>query len=125
MEKIGTYLFITGLLVFFFLMPMWVALAVRILFRNSNKRILAMLTAIPFAVWLLTRDALPDIIPHLEWEKYGLVFRVTTTALVLSMALLVNYGIPYLLAKAGIAIGDKIIKRNPNQGHGLYRENAG
>lgn len=115
MDKIGSYLFVTGLLVFFFLMPMWVAVAVRILFRKANKRILAMITAVPFAVWLLTRDNPPNIIPDLEWENYGLIFRVVTTALVLSIVLLVNYGLPYVLAKAGVAIGDKIMKRNPNQ----------
>ena len=115
MEKLGSYLFVAGLLVFFFLMPMWVAVAVRILFRKANKCILAMITAVPFAAWLLTRDNPPDIIPELEWENYGLIFRVITTVLTLSIALLVNYGLPYVLAKAGVAIGDKIMKRNPNQ----------
>jgi hypothetical protein len=111
MDNIGTFLLCTGLMIFVFLLPMWAALAVRILFRRANKRILAMLTALPFAVFLLTRPD-KDFLPTLEGNEYGPAFSITMAIIFGTLTLLVNYGIPYLLAEEGIAIGDKIMKKS-------------
>lgn len=105
-------------------LPTLVAIAVRIIFRNANKRILAMLTATPFALWLLLENNNFEITSDIEWEKYGVIFRLTGFAIMISANLLVNFGIPYVLAKTGVGIGDKIIKRNPNKRIEIDGENA-
>jgi hypothetical protein len=114
MDKIGSLVFTIGLLTFVFLMPMWIAIAVRLIFRRTTKRrILAVLTALPFTIWLISKSLNKGgLLPDLEdWNKYGTTFTITMTVIEISISLLISFFFPYRMAEAGIDIGDRIMKK--------------
>jgi len=92
--------------------PLWVAVIARILSKNTNQSVLSLLVAIPFCIYSLFR------IPFfwdVEINGYGKVVDSLAKIGLMLFGILLTCAIPLLLAKVGVAIGDKITKRNPNQ----------
>jgi|GEM_PF-1840944 len=105
-------LLVFGLFITVLLMPMWLALLIRLLFRKVNERKLAALTALPFTVLLCTRGHITEIMIDLERVSDVQDVISSTTVIFLFTSLFFSFFIPYLFANAGIAIADRILKRN-------------
>ncbi len=105
MNNPGLYILVGGLVIGF-LTPILVAFVIRLIFRKVNESILAMAMVFPLATLLLIK-----LVSGTHWNEHA----SANTIFLISISILIYYGIPYFLVKAGIAIGDKIIKRNATQ----------
>ena len=76
-------------------MPFWTAIATRLLFRRLNSKLLAALTALPFTIWRATRA---DHLSYFDSGEMHLMRKIGVWILLLSTSLLVQFGIPYLMA---------------------------
>ena len=92
-------------------MPLWTAIGVRIIFRRANEKLLATATALPFTVLLSTRR---ELFPDSDWGDYDYTIKIMMLIMVLFATFLINFGIPFLMAKGGVGIGNRIIRRNLN-----------
>jgi len=89
-------------------MPLWTAIIVRLIFKKSDKKTLASLTALPFFALLISR---PELWPDFDWGDHNIILKIMMMIMVLFTMFLVNFGIPFLMTKGGVGIGDRIIKR--------------
>lgn len=77
-------------------MPILTAIGLRMIFKRSNKNLLAALTAIPFTVGMIT------VSPGMDKIQMSIF----------------TFGMMYLMAYGGIRIADRIRKRNSNRSNG-------
>ena len=53
----------------------------------------------------------PELLPDFDWGDHEFILQIFMLIMVLFMMFIVNFGIPFLMTKGGIGIGDRIIKR--------------
>lgn len=91
--------------------PFFTAIGVRMIVKRSNRKLVAALTAIPFTVFLISR---PDYLHLPDFDSFEMPIQILFWIIILSLTLLLYFGIPYLMARGGINVADRIIKRNSN-----------
>ena len=93
-------------------MPYLTGIATRLIFRKSNRKLLATLIALPFTMYLLKRFDFP---PDFLFDERHVTNRIVDWVVVLCATILVNFCIPYSFVNSGISYSDRIMKRTSNQ----------
>jgi len=105
-DIIANVMLVVGLAVLISI-PIVIAASLRFVFRNTSRRLIAIITALPIGIPVIVREPYP---PY-DWASVDYKTMIIMKALCITIASLIYFGIPYLLAGAGISWTDLRIRK--------------